>query len=302
LPEGVRYNDVASIHVDSARCDLCYRCVTVCKGGPLFVRDGGIGIDQSRFFGCTGCGQCMAVCPKGAVTIEGRGISPADLMDLPETGFRSTFDELLSLMLARRSIREFEEREIPRPKVDAIIQAASTAPMGIPPSEVELLVLHGREKVREFSTDMIDDMRRSRFILSPPVMALMRPFIGRDAYAFMKTFTVPLISTIIDKQSEGKDWLLYGAPLAILFHICPVADPADTLVSATYAMLAAESMGIGGCMIGSVGPYLRHGGRKIKRKYGIAPANRVGITMVLGYPKVRFVRAIRRHFSRVHFY
>jgi len=297
-----RFEGVASIQIDRTRCDLCGRCVTVCKGGPLYVTEGSIGIDQSRFFGCTGCGHCMAVCRKDAITVEGRDISRADLMDLPETGVRSTFDELLSLMVSRRSIREFEDREIPRPRTDTIIQAASTAPMGIPPSDVELLVLHGRQKVREFSDDMIAVMRRSRFILSPLSLALMRPFIGRDAYTFMKTFTVPLISTIIDNRDEGNDWLLYGAPLAIIFHICPGADPADTLIAATYAMLAAESQGLGGCMIGSVGPYLRHGGRRIRKKYGIPPENRVGITMVLGYPKVRFVRAIRRRFSKVLFY
>ncbi len=297
-----RSDRVASIQIDHARCNLCGRCVTVCKGGPLYIEDGTVGIDQSRFFGCLGCGHCMAVCPKDAVTVEGRGISRTDLIDVPETGVRSTFDELLSLMVSRRSIREFQEMEIPRPKIDAIIQAASAAPMGIPPSDVELLVLNGRQKVREFSGDMITDMRRSRFILSPLFLALMRPFIGRDAYAFMKDFTAPLISTIIEKQSEGKDWLLYEAPLAILFHIRRGAEPADTLIAATYAMLAAESMGIGTCMIGSVGPYLSHGGGRIRKKYGIPAANRVGITMVLGYPKVRFARAIRRRFSRVLFY
>ncbi len=297
-----RFDGLASVQIDHSRCDLCGRCVTVCKGGPLYVADGNIGIDQSRFFGCIGCGHCMAVCRRDAVTVEGRDISRADLMDIPETGVRSTFDELFSLMVSRRSIREFDEREIPRPKIDSIIQAASSAPMGIPPSEVELLVLHGRPKVREFSSDMIADMRRSRFILSPLSLALMRPFIGRDAYAFMKSFTVPLISTILEKQTEGKDWLLYGAPLAMVFHIRPAADPADTVIAATYAMLAAQAQGLGGCMIGSVGPYLRHGGRTIKKKYGIPRENRVGITMVLGYPKVWFARAIRRRFSRVSFY
>jgi ferredoxin len=297
-----RSEGVAQITIDHKRCNLCGLCVTICKGGPLYIRDSRIEVDQSRFFGCTGCGHCMAVCPKGAVVIEGRDISPADLIDLPEKGIRATYDELLALMVSRRSVREFDGRQVPRSVIDRIVEAISSAPMGIPPSDVELLVLAESAKVAEFSRDVIAEMRKKRWIISPFVLSAMRPIMGRDRYTFVKTFVVPLITTVLDKAEQGQDWLLYDAPLAILFHISPLSAVADTLISATYAMLAAEALGLSSCMIGSVGPQLKLGGGSIREKYGIPQKNRVGVTVVFGYPKVRFARGIRRRLAGVRFY
>ena len=126
--------------------------------------------------------------------------------------------------------------------------------------------------------------------------------MGRDRYTFIKTFAAPLVSTIIEKDSEGKDWLLYGAPLAVVFHISPRAESADTLIAATYAMLAAQTMGMTSCMIGSIGPFLKNGGKRIREKYGIPQKNRIGITVVFGYPKVGFTRGIRRRLAGVTLY
>jgi ferredoxin len=297
-----RAQGVARITVDHERCTLCGLCVTICKGGPLYVRDSRIEVDQSRFFGCTGCGHCMAVCPRDAVVIGGRDISPADLIDLPEKGIRSTYDELFSLMVSRRSVREFDGREVPRSVVDRIVEAIGTAPMGMPPSDVELLVLAGSDRVAEFSRDVIAVMRRKWWMISPIVLSAMRPIMGGDRYTFIKTFVVPLITTVLEKDNEGLDWLCYDAPLAIVFHISPLSADADTLIAATYAMLAAEALGLSSCMIGSVGPYLKFGGGKIRKKYGIPQKNRVGITVVFGYPKVRFARGIKRRLAGVRFY
>lgn len=79
---------------------------------------------------------------------------------------RAGYEELMALMLARRSIREFDDRDVEQEKIDRILTAASTAPMGIPPSDVEVLVVDGKDKVREFADDMLELMKRNGYFQS----------------------------------------------------------------------------------------------------------------------------------------
>jgi ferredoxin len=297
-----RYSETAEVKINYDKCKTCGLCVEVCKGAPLYFENGKVKIDQTYYFGCIGCGHCAAVCPTGAIMVEGRDILQDSFLDIPPKEARARYEELIALMLARRSIREFEEREVEQEKVDKILEAASTAPMGLPPSDVEVLVLKGKEKVREFSDDMLEHMKSQKWVFSKPSLLLMRPFMKKEEYEVMDKFINPAIEAFEEKREEGINWLLYNAPLAMYFDVSSYADPADPYIAATYAMLAAESLGLGSCMIGTIGPMLKSGGKKIKEKYGINLRNQPGIAIIFGYPAVKYRRAVRRKLARIHYY
>ena len=208
------------------------------------------------------------------------------------------FGQLNNLMLGRRSVRDFKPQEIEPEVIDKIIQAASTAPMGIPPSDVGILVLKGRAKVREFAFDFLDCAKGMMWFFSPVMLALMRPFWGKDNIEMMKSFIVPLFNELFEKQAKGEDLLLYDAPLAMYFYCNQAADPADPVIAATYATLAAESLGLGTCMIGSIAPFLKQA-TKLKKKYGLGLKTKDGIVVIFGYPKYKYHRAIKRSFAKV---
>jgi hypothetical protein len=185
--------------------------------------------------------------------------------------------------------------------IQKILDAVTTAPMGLPPSEVEILVLNGFARVREFSQDMVGIIKASKWVFSPLMLGLMRPFIGKEAYDLMKTFVAPLPVFFSEKMSRGEDWLLYDAPLAMYFHASPTSDPIDFSVAATYAMLAAQSLGLGTCMIGTVGPFLKRK-NKLSIKYGIPKDNNHGLMVIFGYPKYKYTRSIKRSLGNINFY
>ena len=81
----------------------------------------------------------------------------------------------------------------------------------------------------------------------------------------------------------------------------PYADPADPLISATYAMLAAEALGLGSCMIGTPAQFIKYS-KKLKKKYGIPERNTQGIMVIFGYPQVKFTRSIKRSLGGVRYY
>lgn len=291
----------AEVIIDHESCNLCGLCVHVCKGKPLYIKDQRVQVDQSILFGCIGCGQCAAICPRKCIVIEGREMTAQDLVDLPPQEQRASYEQLEALLLARRSTRSFKDREVEPEKIQKILEAVATAPMGIPPSEVEVLVLSGFAQVKEFTLDMVGLVQSRKWMFSPFMLGLMRPFIGKEAYDLFKTFAAPLPDFFAEKMAMGEDWLLYGAPLAMYFHASPTSDPIDFAVAGTYAMLAAESLGLGTCMIGSVAPFLKNM-NKVNVKYKLPPKNNHGIMVLFGYPSYKYTRSIRRSLGNIHFY
>jgi ferredoxin/nitroreductase len=296
-----RAEGVANVIIDYERCTVCGLCVKVCSGGPLYMENKKILIDQTRVFGCVGCGQCVTVCPEDCIRVEGRDLFPNDFIALPSPEQKANYEQLKSLMLARRSIRHFQNREAEKELIDKIVSAASTAPMGIPPSDVEVLVLNEKAKVNEFSNDVIAYMKKIKWMFSSPMLLLWRPFIGKAGYESFKSFLTPLVNILLESQESGIDSLLYNAPLAMYFYGSAYSDPADPLIAATYAMLAAESLGLGSCMIGTVGFCVKYS-KKLKKKYGIPQKIQMGIMVIFGYPQVKHRKAINRRFAKVNFY
>ena len=283
------------------RCTSCGLCVKVCKDFSLTMDNEKPVVSKHALFGCMACGQCMAVCPTKAIEISGRELSVGDLIDLSEMQNKTSYNELKNLMIGRRSIRDFKDKEIDDVLIDQIIELALSAPMGLPPSDVNLLVLKGKDKVREFSFDVIDYFRKISWLFSSPMIWTWRLF-GKETYKLIKSFAQPLVSFFSDPKTKNENYLLYDAPLAMYFTASPYSDPADPYIPATYAILAAESLGLGSCMIGSVHPTIQYGAKKLKQKWNIPAKSPSGIIVIFGYPKYKFKSGIRRSFAKVTFF
>jgi len=297
-----RTDERAEVFINYDLCTKCGLCTRVCKGGPLYKEGVMVKIDQSRGFGgCFGCGQCVAVCPNNCITVTGRTLSKDDFLKIAGKTKSASFDELFTLMNRRRSIREYKKENIKEEDIIKILNAVSTAPMGIPPSDVEVIVFKGREKVQKFADDIVNSMFANMWIFGPFMRTLMIPFVGKEFAETSKTFLEPLIKEIKYKRDKGVDLLFYNAPLLMYFHTSVYSDPVDPLISATYAMLAAESLGLGSCMIGTPAQFIKYS-KKLKKRYHIPDKNHQGITVLFGYPAIRFNKTIRRSIANIYYY
>ncbi len=296
-----RTNENGRITFSYERCNSCGLCVKICKDFSLKMEDGKPVVSDQALFGCVACGHCMAVCQNNAIQISGRELSVNDLIDLSEMETKPGYDQLKNLMIGRRSIRDFKDTEIGEQLTDKIIEAAVSAPMGLPPSDVYLVVFKGKDKVREFSFDVIDYFGKIGWVFSPWLMWMWR-LMGKEAYQVMKSFGNPLVKFMVETRKKNENYLLYDAPLALYFSSSPYADPADPYIPATYAMLAAESLGLGSCMIGSVHPMIQYGAKKLKQKWNLPAKSPSGIIVIFGYPKYRFKSGIKRSFAKVTYF
>jgi ferredoxin len=289
------FREAGVVRVDDEACTRCGECVRICPADALEMENGRVRPRTDSLLGCIACGHCMMVCPKGCIAVTGRDLSPEDLILLPAVEQRATADALEALMASRRSVRRFDGREVDPALLHRIVRMATFAPMGVPPWDVGCVVVRGRSEVKALAGEVIAGYEGLLKLFRPWVLALLRPWMGRARYEQFRDFIRPLAKTYIAHHRAGEDVVFWGAPAVLIFHHSPYADKADAMIPCTYAMLAAESLGLGNTMIGGAPPILqRHAA--LCRRLGIPEGNTPAICLILGYPAVRFLRTVRRRF------
>ncbi|MBW6467204.1 MAG: nitroreductase family protein, partial [Brevefilum sp.] len=244
--------------------------------------------------------QCMAVCPQDCIRVDGRDLSPGDMFPLSQLDFNQAYASLTDLLVHRRSVRNFQDTAVPREAVQQVLDAVTTAPMGIPPSDVEVVVFDNPDAVQRFTADVMAYFHKIKWLFSDVMLALLRPFLSKENAAMFRGFLAPAIRGILEKHTSGEDWLTYNAPCALYFYTSAYADPADPIIAATYAMLAAESLGLGSCMLGTI-PYCFKYSRALRQKYQIPHKSQQGLMLILGYPAIPYQKGIRRRLGAVRF-
>ncbi len=293
------YRESGTVRIDRDTCNRCGNCAKICPADVLTMENGEVRIEKSTAFGCIACGHCMMACPEeGVITVTGRGISPDDLAPMPEQEQKASADGLGALMQARRSFRRFKRRDVEADTLQRIVEMAATGPMGIPPWDIGCVIVSGPEEVQRLANDVVQGYQGFLKLFRPWLLTLLRPVFGKAKYEMFAHFVRPLAETYVQGHRQGRDLLFYEAPALLIFHHSPYAEASDAMIACTYAMLAAESLGLGSTMIGGAAPIIQRN-KTLCRKLGVPDGNTPCISLILGYPAAHFKHTIRRRFSSV---
>lgn len=289
---------MVEVSIDSTKCTQCGRCAQVCFTGVIRERaDGGFGVEGSPST-CIQCGHCSGVCPSEAIVHL--GLDSSLISSLDETA-RPTYDSLLMFLSMRRSRREFKDELVSRELIGKLIAAGVTAPSGLNIQPVRYTVITGPKA--------IDDLRigLSRFyalavkIMRNPVTSALFRLIKPNIYECLLKLE-PLMQKAADVASGGKDMVFYNAPCVLILH-GPKGDliaPRDALFAAQNILLAAETLGLGACVVDlATEPCNRD--PRLKDLTGVPIHEEIYATIVLGFPKFRYLRTAPRKSPNVNY-
>jgi len=278
---------------EKSRCSGCGICSEVCPFKIIDVQKGSQATFRpERRHLCQRCGQCMAVCPSGFVQVEGLSYED-NFAGIRPFGFGE--DEFADFLASRRSVRNFDRRDVPRDVVQKVVDAVRYAPFGSHPEKISMTIVDDRRTI-ESALPMVSEFlgRIVPMIENPLISFFIKKSSTPEVFNTVKNHLYPISKQGTYKLENG-DRITRGAPVLILFHSDTAAEArtANTLINATYAMLQAHALGLGAAMV-EVVPAAVNQVKGLKELFQIPEKHEVGMSLILGYPKYKYRRAISR--------
>jgi nitroreductase len=165
------------------------------------------------------------------------------------------------LLRKRRSIRDYEPKDVPLETIQEIIEESCLAPSSGNRQEWRFIIINNRDMLRRISDECKKNVLKE---------------IEEDPGAYMSRYKAAM-------QNEGHN-VFYNASCLILIlgpednHTLEI----DCTLVASYLMFSAVERGLGTCWIG-LGNYIRD--PKMLDEIGISGEYTVVAPIILGYPK-----------------
>jgi len=248
---------------------------------------------------CFRCGQCMAVCPVEAVAVDRLSYSD-DFFELPKP--ESYEESFYNLICTRRAVRNFIDKPVPKEILEKIVKAISFAPPGFPPIKTSLIVVQNPEIIKQALPYMIDMFEMLVDAMGNPIKRyFIKKEVGAKAFLTMQRHLIPLLIKRLPSLKDGtEDTITRGAPAMILF-LCDRngEDIRDEIhIAATYGMLAAHALGLGGTIMHIIPPPIERK-KELREMFNVTDNQEVVSSLILGYPKYKYQRGISRKIENV---
>ncbi len=279
--------NIASFYVDKEKCIGCGLCEKVCPGGILHLNaerkcemeD----IDGFGWNGCWKCEHCLAVCPKGAITIFGK--KPED--SIPPVKAETAAQVMDALIMNRHSCRRFLKKDVPVETIDAMLQALGNAPNGGNKQQVEFTLIDDRAQMDFFRGIAYSEMDRLA------ASGVYPAGFDQPSYEDMKRW----------EKTVRPDMLFCSAPYLLIPH-APLGkgEPVeDVMTAAAYFELLCASRGLGAVMMTFPKEALMNM-PEIRAMLQIPEDHYVGVMIGFGWPEIRYARGSQRGVeeARIH--
>ncbi len=280
-------NNIADFHVDQEKCIGCGLCVKVCPGGILRLNEQRKcemdKIDSFGWNGCWKCEHCLAVCPKGAISIFGK--QPED--SLPTANAETAAPALDALIMNRRSCRRFLKKDVAPEIIDGMLQMLGNAPNGGNKQQVEFTLIDDRAQMNAFRRLAFTEMDR---LASEGVYP---NGFDKPSYGDMKRW----------EKTVRPEMLFCDAPYLLIPH-APFGkgEPVeDVNIAASFFELLSASRGLRCVMMTFPKDALKNM-PQIRAMLQIPEDHYVGVMLGFGWPEIRYARGTQRGVeeARIH--
>ncbi|MCI1720723.1 MAG: nitroreductase family protein [Bacteroidales bacterium] len=258
--------------IDNNLCIACGACANDCLVGIIEMNPKPV-IPADKEAMCMECQHCLAVCPKGALSIFGKDPSKS----LPNTNDKPSPEQMTNLIMNRRSIRRYMKEAIDKVLIKKLLSIASYAPTGENGNSVRFTV--------------VEDMKTMDKLRTITYNAIIKA--GAEG-------KVPKnLSFLYDSaklwESDKVDTIFRGAPHIVIASApndCP-SPKEDTMIALSYFELLAISNGMGTLWDGMFKLTLEFVAPELRKTIGIPDNYMVGYAMIFGKPAVKYSRAIQ---------
>ena len=276
--------------IGEEKCTGCGICATRCP--RCFTDNGGEILTNSNEENCILCGHCVSLCPTGAIIHSKLALDEFTEVDRNVNYETETF---LRFLKERRSHRHFLDKKVPQKDLELLMEAGRWAPTGSNVQNVEVIIYTDPAKIAKLSDLAIDYFIWIGDRVKKKIDRLEAEG-KQDTQDYKMTFRSIGLGERFSKEKEsGRDPIFYKAPVLMIFHsIAPTSAPKDNAVLVAHTMaLTARTMGLESCYIGLLEVVAEYY-PPMKEELNLPPGHQVFDTMILGYPKLQFLKTVPR--------
>ncbi len=289
--------EMREFYIKPESCSQCGICAEVCPA-LILEKDntGKVSFKPDNIQLCLGCGQCMAVCHTKSIFAKGMTYD-IDFFEFSDK------DDFFSLLEHRRSVRRFKPKPISKEEIEKILYAVSQAPHGDSHHHVEVTVINNRDKIMEalpLMSQFFDKLEK--WLHNPFMCKIIKYKKGKDTLNTLKNHLLPRIEKGIYRNiSFDYDGITRGSHTLLIFHAHKNSEEhkEDSYIFVTYAILAAQALGLGATIIGLV-PAALNKSKELRKMFNIPDYHDTVVSMIVGYPKYKYRRGIKRELEKVN--
>lgn len=259
------------INIDSEKCRHDGICAAVCPMNIIEMKDESsvpelvAGMEDL----CIQCGHCVAVCPHGALSLD--GIKTEECPPV-RAELAPGSEQVEHFFRSRRSIRAYKDKAVEREKIARLIEMAHYAPTGTNSQQVQWLVINSREKLHALGEMIIDLVR----------------ILIKEGHPLAKTHR---LDRSVAAWEAGRDPVLRGAPALVIAHAPQsyALAQVDCSIALTYLDLAAPTAGLGTCWAG----YFMFAAAQyppLRQALALPEGNVCFGALMMGYPQYKYHR------------
>lgn len=251
--------------IDEKKCIGCGLCAADCIAQNIVIKEKAC-VKQD----CFQCGHCVAVCPKGAVSIPEYDM--ADMEEYDADSFTLEPEAVLHSIKFRRSIRNYKPEAVPEDVLRMLADAGRyTATAKNSQSNGFVFVQKEMAELKDRVWQFIDDIAH------------------KDIREVDKAFLPYLVFNQRRKKDAADDYLFRNAPVVLYV----VSDSAlDAGLAAQNMEMLGVSLGLGMLYNGYLAR-VSDANEELKQWLGIGDRT-IRACMLLGYPAVHYTRTAPR--------
>ena len=258
-------------NVDHHKCNRDGRCAAVCPARIIRMdAQENYPVPTPDFTElCLKCGHCVAICPTGAFRLDWLG--PQDCKPITRE-LSVTPGQAEQFLCARRSVRAFRERPVPREMLEKLLEIACHAPSAKNGQPWHWVVVLDPSEVRRLAGMVVDWMRH--VIRGNPEDEAIQGFIR-----------------VVRSWDEGYDRICRGAPHLIVAHAERTwgFGAEDCALALGLLDLYGTSVGLGACWAGYFYQAV-NAHAPLFEALGLPPGHAAFGAMMVGYPRFCYQR------------
>ena len=294
----LKYLSNSKLEVNLDICTQCESCIRECPLRLYYTREEKLAVRKAADILCMECGHCVAACPVNAIQLK--RFTRDQVIEISKEFKRPSYDMLLNLIKARRSVRQFKDIPVPEDLWNKLLEAGRYAPTGHNDQLVHFTIVRDRERLQQFSEEVTKGfIELAAIYKDKSKFKEIKEALPERSLKILTDLVIPGLPIMLKGIEQGEEFWRWNGELMIIHAPKKTTTLIeDCSVAACNIMLAAELQELGTCSL-AIATFAIMALENVKKLVNLPKNHMAAYTLAVGFPQVKYYRIPPRQPAKV---